>query len=273
MCNWPAGYCIGGNQVALSLLEKTRKLNAILQQTGNMPVSFADLCRMLMEVLDSNVYVVSKKSKVLGLGLFDHEDSPLVEEETTGNQLFPESYNDSLLRITETKLNITEDGLLEIFKNDIDSYSKFVTIVPINGNGLRLGTLVIARREKMYNEEDLILAEYAATVVAMEIIRAKSDEYEEESRKKAVVQMAIGTLSYSELEAIEHIFNELDGNEGLLVASKIADRVGITRSVIVNALRKFESAGVIESRSLGMKGTYIRILNDKLTLELAKLKK
>ncbi len=40
----------------------------------------------------------------------------------------------------------------------------------------------------------------------------------------------------------------------VIVASKVADRVGITRSVIVNALRKLESAGVIESRSLGMKG-------------------
>ena len=81
------------------------------------------------------------------------------------------------------------------------------------------------------------------------------------------------TLSYSELEAVEHIFNELDGTEGLLVASKIADKVGITRSVIVNALRKFESAGVIESRSLGMKGTHIKILNDKLMDELNKLNK
>ena len=64
----------------------------------------------------------------------------------------------------------------------------------------------------------------------------------------------------------------MDGDEGLLVASKIADKVGITRSVIVNALRKFESAGVIESRSLGMKGTHIRILNDKLLDELAKVR-
>lgn len=84
--------------------------------------------------------------------------------------------------------------------------------------------------------------------------------------------MAISSLSYSELEAIEHIFEELNGNEGLLVASKIADRVGITRSVIVNALRKLESAGVIESRSLGMKGTYIKVLNDKFLFELEKLK-
>ena len=40
--------------------------------------------------------------------------------------------------------------------------------------------------------------------------------------------------------------NELDGLEGRLTASVIADRIGITRSVIVNALRKLESAGIIE---------------------------
>lgn len=74
------------------------------------------------------------------------------------------------------------------------------------------------------------------------------------------------------LKLLSIFFEELNGNEGLLVASKIADRVGITRSVIVNALRKLESAGVIESRSLGMKGTYIKVLNDKFLVELEKLK-
>ena len=88
--------------------------------------------------------------------------------------------------------------------------------------------------------------------------------------KIQIVKSAISTLSFSELEAITHIFDELEGNEGILVASKIADRVGITRSVIVNALRKFESAGVIESRSSGMKGTYIKVLNDRVFDELGK---
>jgi transcriptional pleiotropic repressor len=74
------------------------------------------------------------------------------------------------------------------------------------------------------------------------------------------------------MEAVEHIFEELNGEEGLLVASKIADQLGITRSVIVNALRKFESAGVIESRSLGMKGTYIKVKNPYLLEQLAKRK-
>ena len=105
------------------------------------------------------------------------------------------------------------------------------------------------------------------------MLRAVNEENAEETRKLNVIKSAIGTLSYSEMEAIIHIFEELDGMEGILVASKIADRVGITRSVIVNALRKFESAGVIESRSSGMKGTYIKVLNDMVFDEIEKLKK
>lgn len=84
--------------------------------------------------------------------------------------------------------------------------------------------------------------------------------------------MVIGILFYFEFEVVEYIFVELDGKEGLFVVSKIVDRVGIIRFVIVNVFRKFESVGVIELRLLGMKGIYIRIFNDKFIDELKKLK-
>ena len=101
------------------------------------------------------------------------------------------------------------------------------------------------------------------------MMRSESEESEEEARKIQIVRSAISTLSFSELEAIRHVLEEMDGNnEGILVASRIADQVGITRSVIVNALKKCESAGVIESRSSGMKGTYIKVLNDVLFEEV-----
>jgi transcriptional pleiotropic repressor len=143
-------------------------------------------------------------------------------------------------------------------------------VVPIIGGGERLGTLLLTRTAEKFTDDDLVLAEYGATVVGMEILRVKAEQAEQETRERTMVQMAIGSLSFSELEAVEHVFDELDGREGLLVASRVADRAGITRSVIVNALRKLESAGVIESRSLGMKGTYIKILNDRLLPALAK---
>lgn len=128
------------------------------------------------------------------------------------------------------------------------------------------------RSDREYDIDDIILTEYGTTVVGLEMMRSVNEENEEEKRKVSIVRSAINTLSYSELEAILHIFDELDGNEGILVASRIADRVGITRSVIVNALRKFESAGVIESRSSGMKGTYIKVVNDVVFDELDRIR-
>ena len=103
------------------------------------------------------------------------------------------------------------------------------------------------------------------------MVRAMDEESAEELRKRQNVNLAIGTLSATEVEAVKYIFQELSGNEGILVASKIADSAGITRSVIVNALRKLESAGVIESRSSGMKGTFIKIKNDLIKEEIRKM--
>ena len=256
-----------------TLLDKTRKLNKILQKSGVEPVVFDDICKILSEVLGCNVYIISRKGKVLGYNFPDGFECSTVKDNIIGEMRFPEHYNNKLLNSHETLANLSNHGIC-VFEDgtpcDLDD--KITTIVPIIGNRERLGTLLLASFGEKFTDEDLVLGEYSATIVGLEILKSKNDEIEEEARKKAVVQLAIGTLSYSELEAVEHIFNELDGKEGLLVASKIADKVGITRSVIVNALRKFESAGVIESRSLGTKGTHIKILNDKLMDELKKIK-
>ncbi|MCL6561964.1 MAG: GTP-sensing pleiotropic transcriptional regulator CodY [Firmicutes bacterium] len=255
------------------LLEKTRRINRLLQRTAGHPVNFEEMAKMLSELIQANVYVVSRRGKVLGYALMDSFECDIMIQEVLAKEQFPQKYNQGLLKVDETRPNISQQARQCVFfpEKPCIYENKVTTLVPVNGGGDRLGTLVISRFGRDFNDEDLLLAEYGATVVAMEILRSKSDELEEEARKKTAVQVAIDTLSYSELEAVQHIFEELGGEEGLLVASKIADRVGITRSVIVNALRKFESAGVIESRSLGMKGTHIRVLNDRLLPELKKL--
>lgn len=254
-----------------TLLDKTRRLNKILQKTGTDPVSFQDITKLLSEVLSCNVYIASRKGKIIGNTFASEFECDIMKKKVLEDKRFPENYNDTLLDVHDTLANLPNKGKC-VFEGDCTIADKLCTIVPIVGNRERLGTLLLARFNEPFTDDDLVLVEYSATIVGMEMLRVRTIELEAEARRKAVVQLAIGTLSYSELEAVEHIFNELNGNEGLLVASKIADKVGITRSVIVNALRKFESAGVIESRSLGMKGTHIRILNDKLLDELKKIK-
>ena len=255
---------MGGCQMSVQLLDKTRKINKLLHNNNSSKVVFNDICDVLKDILNSNILVISKKGKVLGTGLTDgvEEIRELIVDEVGG-------FIDPLLNgILSTKENVNLETLG--FVNDIKKYTAIIT--PIDIAGERLGTLFVYRENDPYDIDDIILSEYGTTVVGLEMMRSVNEENAEETRKVQIVKSAISTLSFSELEAITHIFEEMDGKEGILVASKIADRVGITRSVIVNALRKFESAGVIESRSSGMKGTYIKVLNDVVFDELEQIK-
>ena len=257
-------------KMSVQLLDKTRKINKLLHNNNSSKVVFNDICRVLSDILDSNVLVISKKGKVLGIGdcIGVDEIHELIVDQV--GSLIDPLLNERLLGILSTKENVNLQTL-GFDTEDIRKYHALVT--PIDIAGERLGTLFMYKYENDYEIDDIILSEYGTTVVGLEMMRSVHEENAEENRKIQIVKSAINTLSFSELEAIIHIFDELDGMEGILVASKIADRVGITRSVIVNALRKFESAGVIESRSSGMKGTYIKVLNDVVFDELAEIKK
>lgn len=254
---------------SVQLLDKTRKIGKLLHNNSSSKVVFNDICSVLCEILDSNVLVISKKGKVLGVGDCKGVDS--ITELIVGSVggFIDSMLNERLLAVLSTKENV---NLETLGFNEADVQKFHAIITPIEISGDRLGTLFIYKSADQYEIDDIILCEYGTTVVGLEMLRAVNEESAEENRKLAVIQSAINTLSYSEMEAVIHIFDELNGNEGILVASKIADRVGITRSVIVNALRKFESAGVIESRSSGMKGTYIKVLNDMVFDEIKKLK-
>lgn len=256
--------------MSVQLLDKTRKINKLLHNNNSSKVVFNDICEVLTEILDSNILVISKKGKVLGVSLCSgvEEIKELIEDEVGG--YIDSLLNERLLGVLSTKENVN----LETLGFEGENIKQYQAIInPIDIAGERLGTVFMYKSGSTYEIDDIILSEYGTTVVGLEMMRSVHEENAEENRKIQIVKSAINTLSFSELEAIIHIFDELDGMEGILVASKIADRVGITRSVIVNALRKFESAGVIESRSSGMKGTYIKVLNDVVFDELAELKK
>lgn len=258
----------------MTLLAKTRRLNRLLQKAAGKPVSFMEMSEVLRDTIQADLYVVSRKGKILGFAKFEADESENLSRMIYEEKRFPREFNSLLLKIEETTSNLEKESLYYSFVHQIEHefHHRQLTVIPIVGGGDRLGSLVLTRKDNPFVDDDYILAEYGSTVVGMEILKERAEESELEMRSKAVVDVAVGSLSYSELEAVEHIFEELQGTEGLLVASKIADRVGITRSVIVNALRKLESAGVIETRSLGMKGTYIKILNDQLIIGLEKVK-
>ncbi|MGF6376281.1 transcriptional pleiotropic repressor [Clostridiales Family XIII bacterium PM5-7] len=246
------------------ILTRIRKLNWVLSESTTGYISFDEVCNIISEMLESNIYIMNKRGKVLAAKYAEGEEAPLVLDEESGKVVLPSQYNDKFLMITESKCNLTFDSIKAYYGDDYALAEKYHTIVPVIFGGRRMATLLLARPDKAYDDEDIAICEYGATVVGIEVSRGIAMEEEEDIRLKDAVDMALSTLSYSEMDAVSKIFAELKGDEGLLVASKIADKSGITRSVIVNALRKLESARVIESRSLGMKGTRIKITNEFL---------
>ena len=223
----------------------------------------ADLLRTISHDLRTPLTSISGNASNL-ISNYEKMDDP------TRKQTFLDIYDDSmwLINLVENILSISriEDGRMNLSISTELVSEVFEEALRHTNRHSGQHTITVQM------DDDLLLAEYGATVVGMEMLRDHTQKIEIEARKKATVQIALATLSYSEVEAAINILGELNGTEGLLVASKIADRVGITRSVIVNALRKFESAGVIESKSLGMKGTYIKVLNEHLLEEVQKLK-
>ena len=54
---------------SVQLLDKTRKIGKLLHNNNSSKVVFSDICKVMREILNSNVLVISRKGKVLGVGL------------------------------------------------------------------------------------------------------------------------------------------------------------------------------------------------------------
>ncbi len=251
------------------LLDKTRQVGRALQsrREGTRP-DYNKLAKLLCEFSTANVYLINREGKILG-----HSWVSEYHSEEVSNFLekgfMPEVFVEKMNQHRETILSET-DGYLFDDENG-NAPEKHMLYIPIYGAAERLGTLLLVRFFDEFSMRDLVLAEYLATLVGIEILHERTKNIEERARERLIVQMAMRALSYSEVESVKHIITELGSFEGVVIASKVADRVGVTRSVIVNALRKLESAGIIESRSLGMKGTFIKVLSPLFVEELGVL--
>ena len=257
----------------ISLLGKTRQINRLLQRSES--VEYDGISRVLSNVLEANVYITDESGAICVYALFDDYDEDLMVNEVIEQGRFPRKYVDWLNRLEETHVNLRVEGQASYEKEIAQLFrGQNIAITPIFGPRRRLGTLVVATGKKEFGDPDLLLCEYGATVVGMEMLRDEAQRSEVEARQREAVRIAVETLSYSERKAAHAILQELASQgkfEGRLIASRIADEAKITRSVIVNALRKFESAGVIESKSLGMKGTFVRVTNSYLMEKLPEL--
>ena len=89
--------------MSVQLLDKTRKINKLFHFYSSHKVVFNDICLVLGDILDSNILVISKKGKVLGIK--NRPDIPAIKElikDSVGGHI-DELLNERLLNILSTK--------------------------------------------------------------------------------------------------------------------------------------------------------------------------
>lgn len=138
------------------------------------------------------------------------------------------------------------------------------------------GNISLRRNGDAFDKDETLAIGIAISVCTILLRQRSAQVILDKQRRREVVRNLINTLSYSELEAAVSVIKVLTSGakekaEGILVAGSIADMLGVARSVVTAALKKLEGAGLVETRSLGMKGTYIRVKDIMLVEELGKL--
>ena len=155
----------------MKLLEKARKLNRLMQNGER--VKYKEVALLLKNLISSNVYVIDVNGTILGYSLLDEFECGVMRDMVLADQRFPEKYMELVRETTETNSNISHKEQMCSFIDDKKCMygEKRTTIVPVNGNGERIATLILARYDRDFNDDDLLLAEYAAAVIGVEILR------------------------------------------------------------------------------------------------------
>jgi transcriptional pleiotropic repressor len=234
----------------MSLLQKIQELENLLKKEQ---LTVSDLVSSFSSKIACSAYLVNAEGKILSYS------SPEGKGENNTSLALKLEFKQRVGFVFQTVANLPlETNFLENDNNF--AANTFMTIVPIRNLTSTAGHLLLTKKGQQFTEEELILAETSSLLAGIYLFE-KGNEEDSDSKQHNNIEMVLESLSFSEIKAINSVFAELNGLEGFLVASKIADRIGISRSVIVNAMRKLESAGIVNSRSLGIKGTYIKIKN------------
>jgi len=236
------------------LVDQIRQLNLSLYSPEGLLSDLNQVLTVIAETIGAAAILLNKNGIVLT---------------RSGDEM---KVGDQLAKLIKNGNLETDQGYMKLLKTNNPVYNEPVPngksqsgqvhmVIPITAGDNSTPLLLLCQPADNFTDDQIALAECAALVLSLIYRQNEANQEAAEQRDRKLAQGAFESLSYSEVEAIQEILKNITNNESVVIASKIADSLGITRSVIVNALRKFESAGIIESRSLGMKGTFIRVKN------------
>lgn len=246
-----------------------RQLNNVFKQSATRLVPLKKLCSQLCNITNSNIYLFNSSGKIFSYSFAQSYYCTHNENALKKPQL-PQHYLDMFNNSDDTRFNIFEEcpictceGVdVCIFRN------RYYSIVPVFCNFAKIAGILLIRYDSPFAADEEVLCEHTATIISLELMRRDQERIKKKSFEIAQAHLAVCFLTFSELKAISAVMNMLPEKEGVIFLNVISKETYVTQSTVSGALKKMESAGVIQTRSQGVKGKYVNIINDYLYEEI-----
>ncbi len=157
-----------------------------------------------------------------------------------------------------------------------ESDDEYWCTVPLHAQSQNLGTLW-AVKDQPLTQADKDAVWLAGTLFSFVLLQRQQQALDQLQQRERMAVSALSSLTHAELVITQHVIRHLQERcgsypplpEGILIASHMADELGIARPIIVHALRKLQSSGILETRSLGVKGTWVKFTNGEFLHAIA----
>lgn len=173
-------------------------------------------------------------------------------------------YSERIKTLIEEVNNKTSAELFGIIESELNTrITAVISNKRVYGNEyyncrIKIGSFVIC------SEYNVLKANYSYLLFAVNIIKEKIQLEKMTGLYKGVVNSAIYALTQKEFKGVSAVLFELKYRDGVVITSEISKKVDVTRSIIINGLKKLECAGILEMYSMGAKGTNIKILYSEI---------
>ena len=253
-----------------NLIDKVYQLNKTFQKSVTSVIPLNDLCTQLGNIIECNMYLFYSSGEIFAYSTAKafsckYNDSALERHELPYYHMchFHESAQPQFNLYEETPTCTCEERDTCIFSN------RYSAMVPVFSNGMKKAGILLIRYGAPFEKDEEVLCEYTAAIISIELIRQEQERIQRESVEIARARLAVSSLTFSEQKAGAAVLDSLEEDEGTVFLNTVANRIYATQSIVSAALKKLESAGVIATKSRGVKGKQITILNPYLRQAMA----
>lgn len=254
-----------------SILDKVRELNSIFRFSSTNQITLDELCKKLSEILSANIYLFDREGFI-----FSHATAQKFycyhNEKSLRALDLPQQYLEIFEMGEGRRFNVyekdppctCEDVSRCIFEN------RYYALLPVYYSHEKRAGILLIRYGSAFNIEEEMLCEYASAIVSMELMRIEQEQIRAQSTLSARASLVVDLLSFAELQAALTTLKALEPGtaEGQIQLNMISAKAYVTPSMVSATLKKLETAGVITTKSMGVRGKYLWVNNPYLLPEL-----